>query len=165
MADDRISPEDQHQQDLNAMLAKVHRRSRGDGMELATPFDELAAQEDGVASDEGAIRSEVIRKWLGWIFAKGPDPAEAMKRLYTFAQSFAPDMILNLTCEEIATIFAQGRAAQSARVKLLITRPLEAAGCHNPHMRFQKSASAVEKYRAVQRGNTNRRKGARAAAA
>lgn len=158
-----LSPLDEHLHAVREMLAQVYRREgrNQEGVDNHTPLDALLEKEEqDSAGEEMLIGQEKLRRMMGWIFEAGPDPAAAMQRLYALARCCFPELILNMTGEEVAVIFGQGRAAESARIGLLNAK-LKAAGFRNHLFRFQKSAGSRPKYAAAQRGNQNRRNGKR----
>lgn len=124
-----------------------------------TPFEELAAREASDHPEEVTlIREEAIGTWLGWLFEGGIKPAEATKRLFVFARGFRPELILNMSGEEIADLFGQTRAAESHRSRKVIEATLRKAGAKFTDQPYQKSASTRRKCAASAKGNRNRAK-------
>jgi hypothetical protein len=69
------------------------------------------------------------------------------------------DVPVMMSLDDIAVLCGDaGKATVSARIKRVFNRKLEAQGMLGCFAHFQKSPEAVEKYRAAQRGNTNRRR-------
>lgn len=74
-------------------------------------------------------------------------------------KALRPGLIGGMSLEDIAVICGdKGKATVSARAKRLISKRLEAMGMRATYAHYQKSAEAVESYRAAQMGNTNRRR-------
>ncbi len=69
------------------------------------------------------------------------------------------DAVKMMSLEDLAVISGDaGKATVSARGKRIFSRKLEQSGAVGVYAHYQKSASAVESYRAAQKGNQNRRK-------
>jgi len=148
-----------HELRVHEMLAAVYRRNGRslEAVDLHTPLDSMLEQEAGQGDDEYIVQIEAVRKWLSWIFEGGPHPNRTMQRLYACVRACAPSLLLGMSGEEIALIFGQTRAAESARMRSLVNGKLASAGCKSPHLPYQKSAGSIEKMRASARGNRNRR--------
>lgn len=122
-----------------------------------TPFEVMVAQEATGHDEEVAlIREEAIGKWLGWLFEGGIKIEEATKRLFVFARGFRPELILNMSGEEIADLFGQTRAAESHRSRKVIEATLRKAGAKFTDQPYQKSATTRRKCSASAMGNRNR---------
>lgn len=154
---------------LDALMGRVYRRAGGQSVaagDEGEPLDELLAPEvcapgADTAEERARMREEfasgarLLRRFYGYIFAKGPHPRHALPRLYTTANAIAPELLLNMSQGEIAAIFGQGRAAESARARALdaklekITRP-------GASFAGGKSTTSREKMRRAARGNKNR---------
>lgn len=100
---------------------------------------------------------------LDYIFADGPHPLAASRRLYAITKAIRPKCLLDMTCEQIAVLCddgkgrtSDGRATVSARIKRLFELPLKKAGMRGHKSSFQKTESAVEKYKESARNNQNR---------
>jgi hypothetical protein len=147
-----------HQRRIDAIMAKAYRR---EGHNFApktapTPLDALLAAEEQLPDDEQRIRSEAISGFILWLFEESPHPAPVMKKLYAFVRMVRPETLWNMPGTDIAAIFGQGRAAESARCNLLLEKLKLKAGYKNLSMPFQKSATAKQKYAEAQRGNKHR---------
>ena len=121
-----------------------------------TPFDIMAAAEElEYTTDEQAIRGEAIAAWLGWIWEGGVDLSRAAKRLVTYTRLYRPDLVHGLTCEEAASLFGQGRAAESARASAVDTALIK-GGYRHTTLPGRKSERARAKMAAAQKGNQHR---------
>lgn len=155
-----------HAERINAALGRAHRREghtwdpfrSGQRLEVLIVEDELAGP------DEQAVREEAVRRWLRQIWAEGSGLADALKAFYALTRSCWPELILNMSGGEVASFFAQTRAAESERVHRLVNRPIERHTGRHTTLRFQKSTSACGKYAASATGNTHRADSARKAA-
>jgi hypothetical protein len=123
-----------------------------------TPLSALLASEDGADEDERQARSEIVGKMLDFILQDGAHPAKAMKNLYAIVHALRPQALPGKwTCQDIADLFGETKAAHSWRVKQLCGPKLK--GARPIKARFQKAASATANYSAAQKGNHNRRHG------
>lgn len=142
-----------------AALAQVWRRERAVvrvGMG-ARSLGEMLAAERATGADRGR-REEVLVAWLQRVWRSGPVVREALKVLFVHVRAVAADVAWNMSGEEVAVLFGQGRAAESARVRREYCRELERAGFRSVQARFQKSATACARFAEAQRGNRNRAK-------
>lgn len=126
------------------------------GATALTPFDEMVEREEhDHDDDERKIRDEAVSTWLGWIWEGGLDLPRAVKRLVTYTRLYRPELVHNLTCEEAAALFAQGKAAESARVEV-ITDTLKKAGYRHTMLPSRKSERSRQKMAKAQVGNKHR---------
>jgi hypothetical protein len=68
-----------------------------------------------IIREEMSIASRYLRRFLNWVMAFGPHPRHALQRFFTATNAVAPELMLNMSQEEIAALFGQCRAAESAR--------------------------------------------------
>lgn len=66
-----------------------------------------------------AGEAEAARRFLVFCFSGRFCPGMHLRNLYALAQVFAPDLIKHMTGEDLAIIFGETRAANSARLKML----------------------------------------------
>ena len=148
-----------HESTIMETLRHAWSREQAAGREpvyTRTPIDEMISREDGEAADEYLARVEAMRDLMGYFFADGPHPAAVLKRVFAVAKAIFPELVLNMSCEEIGLLFGETKAAVSYRIKLLVNKPIAALFGHDVQLPWQKSASACAKYRAQAMGNTNR---------
>lgn len=158
-----LSPEAVVQVDrVNAMMAHLYRSDSGaaDAVEFATPLDALLAKEGEQTEDDYAAGVAMLVRFLDFVFARGAHPKHAVSRLYAVVRALKPSLIKNMTGEQVATIFNQTRAAESARLAMLAGMEAK-VGFRHPTFRVQKSATAKAKMRRAQMGNQNRKGGKR----
>ena len=130
-----------------------------------TPLDALLRKEESARMEPGLDEEEIYRVrceayvWLlDFFFADGPNPLEVVRRVLATVKAIKPELLGNMSCEDLAILCDDGgRATVSNRVKRLYSRFLEGHGAKVTKARFQKSAAAVERYRAAQKGNKNRK--------
>lgn len=153
--------------EVHDALAKAYRRKgrTWDPLTEPTSLDVMTSREDSMEPDESLVRARAVELWLRRIWESGVNFSDALKHLLTDVRAFAPELLLNMTGEEIAALFGQGRASESWRVKHRVNDVLARAGFRNPQLRHQKSQTACRTYARVQRGNSNRVKGRTALAA
>jgi hypothetical protein len=100
-----------------------------------------------------------VRRLLELVFAEGYRAPRAVRRLWALAMALRPELLCHPTCASVAEVFGETRAAVSARVRRVFNVPIKGAG-GVAQAAFQKRAEVVEKYRAAQKGNQNRRRNA-----
>jgi hypothetical protein len=155
-----------HAARISAVLGRAYRRERhtwqaarpGLRLEVLLVEDELAGPE------EEQVRRAMVRRWLRQVWAPGAGLADALKAFYALTRACWPELILNMSGEEVAAFFAQTRAAESERVHRLVNRPIERHTGRHTTLRFQKSTAACGKYAGAAKGNTHRADAARRAA-
>lgn len=127
------------------------------GAPAITRFDEMESRESADHSrEERLIRQEAVADMVNWIWEGGiVDLKRAVKRLVTFTRLYRPELVLNVTCEEAAALFGQGKAAESARA-VIVEETLKGAGYHYTKLPSLKSESACDKMAKAQRGNKHR---------
>jgi len=115
----------------------------------------------------GKIREELDQRFVYASFNQlcrfwvedGFDWKRAMSAHFVIIKSLRPELIGQMSLDDMAVLCGdKGKATVSARVKRIFSRRLENMGMRGTHAHFQKSPAAVEKYRAAQMGNSNRRK-------
>lgn len=129
--------------------------------------------------EENAVRLETMDRLMVYLFADGrPEAWELVaRRAYAVAKCFFPHLLLTRTpdggtvsvsLERMGIIFDDpnteaSRAKWSARVKRMVTSPIEASGSR-AKAGFQKGEQACAKMSRAQRGNRNRNGGNSSAA-
>lgn len=141
-------------------LAKAYRR---EGRTWSPPphittIEMQLLVEDAMEPDDALIRAKAMEAWLARVWDAGPRLPEALKAIFVEARAIAPELILNMTGDEISRLFGQGRAAESARVKQRVNVFLARAGFRRTTLRFQKSETACRRYAERARGNHHRAK-------
>lgn len=112
------------------------------------------------------VRFETIARLTAFIFLsggfwRGNEETAVCKRVFSLAQAYQPERLGNISLEQHAKIFSETRAAVSKRVKLAFSGFVGARLGRPQFFRWQKSASAVEKYRAARLGGPGYRKSRR----
>lgn len=156
----------EHGDQINSVLAKAHRRAANAAFATEQPSDVDALARADTAGDvaENAVHRATLRRWCSEVWQAGPDLVAALKHFYVIARSYAPERLLNMTCEEVGSLFGQLRATTSAREKNLINLRQARAGIRHTTLRGQKSPAACQTYAARARGNHHRSDSARHAA-
>lgn len=122
-----------------------------------TRFDEMAAHETAAHPREDLlIRHEAVADMINWIWEGGiVDLERALKRLVTFTRLYRPELVLNVTCEQTAALFGEGKAAESARGDI-VEQTLKRAGYRHTKLPSMKSERSRAKMAKAQRGNKHR---------
>jgi hypothetical protein len=116
---------------------------------------------------EAEIDFESVREMLvelvKFMASEGKDWRRITAVAYCIAKALRPSLIAGMSLHDIALLSGDegGRATPQNRIKRLFNDRVEAAGFKAIHVHFQKSAAVIEKYRAAQMGNSNRRKSVR----
>lgn len=155
-----------HAEVINAVLGCAYRRNAASGAfdsRGVRSIEALMQPDVALADDETEIRAEALREWLRPIW-RGGALVEALKAFYALTRGFWPELVYNMTGEEIAAIFTQTRAAVSEREHRLINRPIARHLGRHVTLRHQKSVGACGRYAAAQMGNTHRADSVRTAA-
>lgn len=113
------------------------------------------------AEPEGA--TELLSRVLDLFFALGADLRDVARLAFTWSGWLGRDRQLNMSLEEVGTIFDETRAAQSWRAKEIVEAYLRRAGCRGFRAPWQKGQAAVDAYTAAAKGNHNRANGTRPA--
>lgn len=163
---------------IDALMGRVYRRAGRDleaEIEAPEPLDALLQPEPcapGADSEEErdrmreelAIGGRYLRRFFAYVMARGPHPRHVMPRFYSAVNAVDPALLLHMTGEELAALWGQGRAAESARARHLdhllekVTRP-------GASFAGGKSATTREKLKRAAKGNQNRKRGRRRRAA
>lgn len=122
--------------------------------------DEETDQE--LAQFEEQVRLETLRRLLMYLCQDGLQPLAVLKCFYAVLKAVRPDLLGGMSLEDIAVLSGDsGRATPMERIKRIYEKPLKAAGMKGTKAPHQKNASTAEKCSAAQKGNRNRRNGAR----
>lgn len=151
-----------HEQAMLGVLGKLDRKI-GDSYlaEIASSHEGdvlLDESAEGADSVEQFVRVQTFRAMFRYCLVEGPDIAKVMKRFYGLARAYYPELLWNMSDEDLATMFDETRAAVSARRNRIVTKKLADAGFKGTRVRCQKSAASIAKYAAAQVGNKNRAK-------
>jgi hypothetical protein len=150
---------------MQSVLATAWRRLASAALPPAAGASIEALMQSGplLADEELEVRRETVCEWLRPIW-RGGSLVEALKAVYALTRGFWPELVYNMTGEEIAALFRQTRAAVSEREHRLINRPIERHAGRHVTLRHQKSTGACARYAAAQIGNTHRADSVRTAA-
>lgn len=154
-----MSHADGHDQRINSALARVASK-RGytqESVTTRTPLDELIEAEE--QSELAGDRGNVLRRVLLFFYADGMHPGAVLRRVYALAKAIDPELIGDMTCDDLALMFGETKAAQSWRIQRIFSGYQRAAGVNGFKASFQKSESARAAYSRAQRGNNNRSAG------
>ena len=147
-----------HDERISAILAKAYRREghTWDKQRVASDVSQLRLHETSGGAGEHELRRATLRRWCALIWEAGASLGPALKHFYVVARKYTPELMMNLTGEELAVFFDQVRATTSAREKLLLNKRMARAGYRNTTLRGQKSPAACEKYAFAATGNHHR---------
>jgi len=120
--DDRTPVDEILEAEFLGILARYHAGEELHAEELEvidSALMESGLRGTGPQSAGTAGEARAARRFLEFCFAGRPDPGQWLRNLCALAQVFAPDLILHMTGEDLAIIFGETRAANSARLKML----------------------------------------------
>lgn len=153
-------------QQIDATLAALARKHGAAFSETANPLAVLVAKDeesDLLCRGESEVtvweaKAEAMRSLLDWVFEKGADPRIALRRLYALAHEVGPQLLRDLTHEEIALLLGDGagRATSSARTQAIFGGLKSALGMTTDFGGMHKTVGARERMSQAQRGNRNR---------
>lgn len=146
-----------HAQAINAVLGGAYRREGHTWQpgRTAARLESLICEDELAGAEEEQLRQEACRRWLRQMWQVGT-LADALKTFYALTRSYWPELILNMSGDDISTFFAQTRAAESERVHRLVNRRVERHCGRHTTLRFQKSTTACGKYAEAAKGNHHR---------
>ena len=151
--------------ELRDLMARRYRRASFDtsGLDHSgdSPLDSLIRKEEGEPDDHYCAGVAMLEDFLGWVFQNGPHPRGVMQRVYAVVRALRPDLLLTMSGAEIAVIFGETRAAESARL-MLLDKKMKAAGFKHTPFTSRKSETARQRMALAALGNQNRRKGKKA---
>jgi hypothetical protein len=147
-----------HAAAISAVLGRAYRREghTWTAERPGTRLEVLIVEDSLAGPEEEQVRREVVRRWLRQVWPVAGGLSDALKAFYALTRACWPELILNMSGEEVATFFAQTRAAESERVHRLVNRPIERHTGRHTTLRFQKSTAACGKYAGAAKGNTHR---------
>lgn len=153
---------DSFDREINSVLARAALKQgySAEAVTVRTPLDDLIRGEevDGESDDEVAeLRRKILRHLLRFFFADGPHPGAVVRRVYAVAKPLTPELIMHMTCEDLANMLGETKAAHSWRILKIFSDYQRARGVKGFKAAFQKSESARAKYSRAQQGNSNRR--------
>jgi len=150
-----------HDQVIRDTLQSAYTRG-GDriAVDNHTPRDALEELEE-MRESAAAVELDCYRRLMGFFFADGPHPAKVVRRVYACAKAFNPELCAHMTCQELATLLGETRAAVSWRIKAVVNHFCEARGVKALRASFQRSDESCAKYAAAARGNKSRRIGSK----
>jgi len=126
-----------------------------EAVDTATPLTALLGKEEGENVEDD--RHEVIGAMLDFFCADGVHPGWVLRRVFAVLKAVRPQLLGDMSLEEMGNLFGETRAAQSWRIKKMFTDYQRGKGAKSFKAAFQKSEAAVGSYSRAQKGNTNRR--------
>jgi len=128
-----------------------------------SPLEQLMEGEEGETMTKDQRRVQTMSKLMHYFFEDGQpqNPMMAMRRVYSLAKSFFPEVIQGMSLHQLAVIFEEdnlksARARWHARIDKTVIKKIESGGAV-AHAKFQKSATASRTYSEAQKGNQNRK--------
>lgn len=108
-------------------------------------------------TEETSASTEALDRLLTFLFEQGTEACTVLHRLYALTKWLRSDLVWHMSLRELGEVFnGESRAVQSWRIRRLINGLMKQAGMHGCSAPWQRSATAIERYREAQRGNRNR---------
>ncbi len=107
-------------------------------------------------------RIDTFRRLMDFIWADGPNPLHALRRLMVITRCGSPDHVMRMNQTEVAVLLNETRAATSARELKLWREFMEQRGFFGRYRPLMKSDAARAAYAQAAQGNRNRKGGKRA---
>lgn len=154
-----MSQQEQHDVRIASLLARVAQRKgyTQESITTHTPLDDLIAAEERAEMEGG--RGDTLAQMLRFFYADGMHPGCVLRRVFAVAKAIKPELVGDMSLEELALMFGETKAAQSWRIKKIFSDYQRQAGVKGFKASFQKSEAAVAAYSRAQRGNKNRTAG------
>jgi hypothetical protein len=134
-------------------LRRFHNRTHYEATTEFTPLDSLIGSEEGNRDD----RRETINRIFGFLIAKGPHPAEVLRRLFALGAHMGISPFCDLTLREKKLLLGGSHGTHHWLMKKLCEDPLRRKGAKSWKAPGQKSLKSRKRYSRCQQGNTNRR--------
>lgn len=109
--------------------------------------------------DEMIIWLEAWRAFLAILWAEGPSPLKALKRLMALTWCVSRENLANMTQAQVGELMGETRAAVSARVRVVYVEFLKAHGFRGTRVPGMKSDAATKAYAKRAEKNVNRKSG------
>jgi len=107
-------------------------------------------------------RVDTFQRLMDFLFAEGPNPLKAMRRLYVLARCASPQHVAHMNQTEMAVLLNETRAATCEREQRLWERMLERLGFFGTRRPLKKSDGARASYAETAKGNHSRLGGKKA---
>ena len=148
-----------HDRRISETLARALARSPREAIDETTPLDQLILREEtGWETDgldpvpscaECGSALDDLRTLVNYFFKDGPHPWKVMRRVYFLAHSFFPDLVLNMSEEDLSEIFGETRANCNHSLNLMFANLKVNIPGH-------KSPAARRTYAQIRKNNRNR---------
>lgn len=104
--------------------------------------------------DEIEEKIRIFRRLIEFFYQSGPEPLQLLRHVFSVTKAVHPDLIGDMSLEDISIICADGgRATVSARIQRIYNGTLQKAGMKDARAPFQKAGN----FSTPQKGNQNRK--------
>lgn len=104
----------------------------------------------------------VLAQFLDYLWADGPHPIKALKRLFAATRRIFPDRLCNMTLEQVAILLNETRQATQTREERVVEDLLKGLGFKTTKAPRGKSAEARANYSKQRKGTKSRLGGKKA---
>jgi len=109
--------------------------------------------------EELEIWMEAWRGFLAVLWAEGPSPEKALKRLVSLTWAVSREHLANMSQTDLGLLTHETKAAWCHRIKLVYSDYLRSRGFRGSRVPGQKSETATQIYARAARNNTSRKRG------
>ena len=152
-----------HDRRISGTLARALNRAPYEAIDETTPLDEVMLKEETGWQTDAAdcppscthcgSALDDLRTLVQYYFKDGPHPWKVLRRVYFLAHTFFPDLILNMSEEDLSEIFGETRANCCHALNLMF-KDLKV------NIPGHKSPAARRTYAQIRKNNRNRAGGA-----
>lgn len=124
-------------------------------------LDEPAPGEQAF-EDWKKYRVIVVHEMMTFLWAEGPHPIKALKRLFAITRRVCPERLCHMTLEQVGILLNETRQATQTREERVVEQLLKGLGFKGTKAPRGKSAEAREKYSQLRKGSQSRLGGKKA---
>lgn len=152
----------EHERRTANALARAAARMH-EAVDVKTPLDSMMLEEESAIFDAAAGKDEermrLLRdffdKFFEFLYEDGPHPGWVLRRIYSLARRYRPELIMGMNGTDLGMMFGETRAAQSWRMQLIFDR-LKGSGVRGNRGGGCKTEGSRAAYAEAAAGNHNR---------
>lgn len=118
--------------------------------------------DDALTQEVREARLATFQELMDFVWAEGPNPMAALKRLFAITRCGSPQHLAFMTQSDVAILLNETRAATQSREERVWEKFLEGEGFVGTRGRLKKNDAARATYAQKQKGNHNRQGGVKA---
>lgn len=129
---------------------------------MADVLDEPAEGEAEEFEDWKKFRVIVVAELMNFLWADGPHPIKALKRLFAITRRISPHHLCSMTLDQVAILLNETKQATQTREERVVEDLLKGLGFKATKAPRGKSAEARETYSKLRKGSKSRLGGKKA---